>query len=148
MQTTNTSPPIAEPLWRLLARNLAIAAVVSAAITVRHEFRAFLPVVALALWPALGGHYVELAFGKLIRARISPGRFAQTVVRLLVWFAGGVLLYLCMCATSRVLPIRALPLRMWWCGSLLFIGLELGSPRVSCISTPAKLLQRTRVGKC
>jgi hypothetical protein len=126
MQTTNTSPPITEPFWRLLARNLAIAAVVSAVITlVRHEFRAFLPVVALALWPALGGHYVELTFGNGIRARISSGRLTQTVVRLLVWFAGGVVLYLCMCATSRVLPIRALPVRLWWFGGLLFIGLEL-----------------------
>src|SRR5689334_8233730 len=126
METSNTSPSIAEPFWRLLARNLAIAAVVSAVITlVRHEFRSFLPVVALALWPALGGHYVELAFGNGIRARISPGRFTQTVVRLLVWFAGGVLLYLCMCATSRLLPIRPLPLRLWWCGGFLFIGLEL-----------------------
>jgi hypothetical protein len=125
MQTTNTSPQIAEPLWRLLARNLAIAAVVSAAITVRHEFRAFLPVVAVALWPALGGHYVELAFGNIVRLRISPARFTQTIARLLVWFAGGVLLYLCMCATSRLLPIRPLPFRLWWFGGFLFIALEL-----------------------
>jgi hypothetical protein len=125
MQTTNPSPAIPEPFWRLLARNLAIAAVVSAAITVRHEFRAFLPVVALALWPALGGHYVELTFANAIRPRIPANRFTQTVVRLLVWFAGGVLLYLCMCATSRLLPIRPLPLGLWWFGGLLFVGLEL-----------------------
>lgn len=126
METSNSSPPIAEPFWRLFARNLAIAAVVAGVITVvRHEFRAFLPVVVLAMWPALGGHYVEMAFGSGVRARISSGRFTQMVVRLLVWFIGGVLLYLCMCATSRFLPIRALPLRLWWFGGLLFIGLEL-----------------------
>jgi hypothetical protein len=125
METSSNPPAIAEPFWRLFARNLVIAAVVAGAITVRHEFRAFLPVVALALWPAQGGHYVEMAFGNFVRPRISSGRFTQTVVRLLVWFVGGVLLYLCMCATSRVLPIRALPLRLWWFGGFLFIGLEL-----------------------
>ena len=109
----------------MLARNLAIVVVVSAAITVRHEFRVFLSVVAFAIWPALGGHYVELTFGNIVRPRISPGRVTQTIVRLLVWFVGGVLLYLCMCATSRLLPIRPLPLRLWWFGGILFVALEL-----------------------
>jgi hypothetical protein len=109
-----------------LARNAAIAIVVAGIVAlVRHDLRAFLPVAALALWPSLGGHYVELAFVNQMRTRISRGWLIQTVARVVVWFAGGVLLYLCMVVTAYIFPIKPLPLRLWWCGGFLFIGVEL-----------------------
>ena len=119
-------PRMEEPFRLTLARNATIATVVAAVLALlRHDPGAFLPVAALALWPSLGGHYVELAFVNGIRTRIPHGRLTQAVVRLLVWFAGGILLYACMAATSRALPIKALPLRLWWCGGFLFVGVEL-----------------------
>jgi hypothetical protein len=125
MQPTSW-PRIEEPFHRTLARNAAIAIVVAGIVAlVRHDLRAFLPVAALALWPSLGGHYVELAFVNQMRTRISRGWFIQTVARVVVWFAGGVLLYLCMVVTAYIFPIKPLPLRLWWCGGFLFIGVEL-----------------------
>jgi len=115
-----------EPLHRTLARNVTIAASVAAVFTlVRHDFKSFLPVAALALWPSLGGHFVELLFVNGIRDRIPQGHLVQAVVRLLVWYVGGILLYVCMAATSRALPIRPLPTGLWYYGGLLFVGLQL-----------------------
>jgi hypothetical protein len=126
MQTSNRWSRIEEPFGRTLARNVTIAILVGAVLALlRHDFKGFLPVVLLALWPSLGGHYVELAFVNVIRARIPRGRWTQAVVRLLVWFMGGVLLYGCMVPTAQALPINALPLRFWWIGGLCFVGVEL-----------------------
>lgn len=47
------------------------------------------------------------------------------VWRLVLWFAGGALLYMCMAVTARVLPIAPLRFGLWWVGGLSLIGLEL-----------------------
>jgi len=134
METNRRSSRIEEPLWRTLRRNVGIAILVATGIALlRHDFDRFLPVLALALWPSLGGHYVEVAFVNYIRARIPQAYLMQVLVRLLVWFAGGVLLYLCMTFTGRILPIKALPIRFWWCAGLLFVGLELALHAVLAI---------------
>jgi hypothetical protein len=127
METNRSSSRIEEPLWRTLRRNIGIDVVVSAVIALwRHDFQRFLPVMLLALWPTLGGHYVEVAFVNYLRPRLPQAGAIQVLVRLLVWFAGGLLLYLGMTFTSRILPIKPLPIRFWWCAGLLFVGLELG----------------------
>ena len=119
-------PRIEEPFYRTLARNLAIAVVVATVFAfVRHDLSRFLPIVVLALWPSLGGHYIEVAFVNVLRDRIPQGDFAQAVSRLLVWFLGGVLLYCGMALSSRVLPLRPLPFGLCVWGGLLFVGLEL-----------------------
>ena len=116
----------AEPLRRTLVRNVSLAAGVGALLALqRQSLRLFLPVAALALWFSLGGHYVELAFLNSFRARLSQGRLTQVALRLLVWFAGGVVLYVLMAASARVLPLEAPPLGMWWYGGVLLIGVEL-----------------------
>ena len=116
----------AEPLRRTLVRNVSLAAGVGALLALqRHSLRLFLPVAALALWFSLGGHYVELAFLNSLRVRLSQGRLTQVALRLLVWFAGGVVLYVLMAASARVLPLEAPPLGMWWYGGVLLIGVEL-----------------------
>ena len=115
-----------EPLRRTVARNVALAAGVGVVFALqRHGLRLLLPVAALALWFSLGGHYVELAFLNRLRARVSQGRLTQAGLRLLVWFAGGVVLYVLMAASARILPLDPPPLRMWWYGGLLLIGVEL-----------------------
>jgi hypothetical protein len=82
-------------------------------------------VTALALWFSLGGHYVELAFLNELRARLPRRRLTQALVRLLVWSGGGAVLYACMAGTARALPMETPPLRPWWFGGVLFIGVEL-----------------------
>lgn len=134
MQSSHSWPRFEEPFRRTLVRNVAIAAVVGAVLALlRHDLRLLLPSAALALWPSLGGHYIELAFLNGLRARIPQRRLTQAVVRLLVWSSGGVLLYVCMAAMARALPIKAPPLRLWWYGGFLFIGVELAVHAVLAI---------------
>jgi multisubunit Na+/H+ antiporter MnhG subunit len=126
MQPSTIWPPFEEPIRRTLARNVALAAVVGVALALqRHNLKLLLPVAALALWFSLGGHYVELAFLNGLRARVPQGRLTQTLVRLVVWFSGGVLLYAFMATTARALSIHAPPLRLSLYGGFLLIGVEL-----------------------
>jgi len=119
-------PRFDEPFRFTLARTVTLAAIVGAVLALRrHDLKLFLPFAALALWFTFGGHYVELAFLNGLRARVSKGRLIQGGVRLLVWFVGGVVLYVFMAASARVLPLKAPPLRMWWYGGVLLIGVEL-----------------------
>jgi len=105
---------------------VSLAAVVGAVLALqRQDLTVLLPAATLALWFTLGGHYVELAFLNGLRARIPASRLAQGVARLLVWLSGGVVLYVCMAVTARALPIAAPPLRLWWYGGFLLIGVEL-----------------------
>src|SRR5262245_31712892 len=104
-----------EPFRKTLARNATIAAVVGAVFAFqRRDFKRLLPVTVLALWFSLGGHYVELAFLKGVRARLPQRRMTQALARLVMWSCGGALLYTCMAATARALPIDAPSLRLWW----------------------------------
>ena len=126
MQPSTSADQFEEPLWRTLTRNVALAAGVGVVFALqRHQLRLLLPIAALALWFSLGGHYVELAFLNGLRARIPEGRLTQVGLRLVVWFAGGVVLYALMAVSARALPLEAPPLRMWWYGGLLLIVLEL-----------------------
>ena len=115
-----------EPLRRTVARNVALAVGFGVVFALqRHRLRLLFPIAALALWFSLGGHYVELAFLNALRARFSQGALTQAGLRLLVWFAGGVVLYVLMAASARILPLEPPPLRMWWYGGLLLIRVEL-----------------------
>ena len=109
MQPSTSANQAEEPLRRTLARNVALAAGVGVVIALqRHRLRLALPIAALALWFSLGGHYVELAFLNGLRARISEGRLIHVGLRLVVWFAGGGVLYVLMAASARVLRLEAL----------------------------------------
>ena len=126
MQSDTSWTRVDEPVRRTLARNVAIAAVVGAALAFpKHDLRLLLPLSALALWFSLGGHYVELAFLNGIRPRIPGARLTQLAARLTAWFAGGAVLYVFMAATAHVLPIEPPPVALWWLGGLLLIGVEL-----------------------
>jgi hypothetical protein len=63
MQASSRWPRFEEPFRHTLARNVALAAVVGAVLALLgHDLKLLLPLAALALWPSLGGHYIELAF--------------------------------------------------------------------------------------
>src|SRR5438105_7770866 len=120
MQPNTSASQFEEPLRRTLARNVALAASVGVVLAVqRHSLRLVLPIAVLALWFSLGGHYVEVAFLNGLRARISKGRLTQVALRLLVWFAGGVVLYVLMGAASHVLLLGAHLLRLLWFVTLM-----------------------------
>ncbi len=126
MQSSSRWFRFEEPFRRTLARNIIVAAVVGIVFAFqRHDLKLLLPVTTLAMWFSLGGHYVELAFLKGVRARIPQDHLTQGLVRLLVWSCGGAVLYACVSATARALDIGSPPLRLWWYGSVLFIGVEL-----------------------
>ena len=116
-----------ESIYTTLLRNGAIAVIIGAALSSARGGVARWPMnTLLALWPALGGHWVELWFLNWLRPRISKTPMVQVLARLGTWFAGGVVLYLGMYMTATALlgfkPVR------WpasWIGGLAFIGLEL-----------------------
>jgi hypothetical protein len=83
----------------------------------------------LALWPSLGGHWVELWFLNWLRPRLSDVRPVQVGARVGVWFVGGAGLALGMALTAMALGgFRSAQWSAWrtaWLGGLAFIGIEL-----------------------
>src|SRR3954469_14402925 len=89
--------PCREPLRTTLLRTVTIAVVIGAVLALPRGGVARWPAATLiALWPALGGHFVELFFLNLLRPRLPASRAVQIVARLIVWFVGGMILALCM----------------------------------------------------
>ena len=125
----DTAPfqPCREPLRTTLLRTGIIAVAIGAALTLPRGHIARWPAATLiALWPALGGHFVELLFLNVLRPRLPATRGVQIATRLLVWFVGGVVLALGMYATALAV-IGPRPLR--WPALLIagvaFVGIEL-----------------------
>lgn len=119
--------PAPEPLRTTLLRTASIALAVGGALTLAFgSGLARWPVnAALALWPAFGGHWVEVAYLRGVRPRVG-GRGAQVVARIAVWLAGGVLLALGAALTARfafALPPVRWPLLLL--GGPGFVGVEL-----------------------
>jgi hypothetical protein len=133
---TITSPPCREPLHQTLARTITIALVIGAVLA-RWPFGTAGWLThwgigtLLALWPSLGGHWVEVFFLNVLRPRLPAARIVQVAARLATWFIGGALLALAMKATAIALSAGAgllarLPAeQLAWIGGLCFIGIEL-----------------------
>jgi hypothetical protein len=117
---------IHEPMARTIARNLTIAIVAGVAVAVfrRAPFLA-LPNALLALWPSLGGHFVEIAFLDEVRHRLPRARLVRTSARLVWWLVGGSVLGAALIATAHALHVAAPPWRWWWMGAPAFVGIEL-----------------------
>ena len=92
----------------------------------------------LALWPALGGHWVEVWFLNWLRPRISGARAVQVGVRVGVWFVGGIALAMGMGLTA--MGLGSGPGQWgawgpaWWVGGVAFIGIELAAHLVLQLS--------------
>lgn len=122
--------PYRESLRITLTRTITIAVVVGGVLALSWRGPGSLATrwaVAsiLVLWPAVGGHLVELWFLNWLRPRLGDRRPVQTVARLAVWFVAGVALGIAMWLTGAALIgriFRAYPL--WWAG-IGFIGVEL-----------------------
>jgi hypothetical protein len=123
--TTSQWQPHREPLSSTLIRTAAIALVAGAAVAHWWGGLARWPLATLLLlWPAFGGHWVELWFLNWLRPRLSGSRAIQVVSRIVVWFIGGTALALGMSLTAMTLG-RPLHWPHWWVGGLGFIGIEL-----------------------
>jgi hypothetical protein len=121
------SQPCREPLRVTLARTGTIALVVGAILALRSGGLSYWPLAALlVLWPALGGHCVEIAFLNWLKPRLPAARAAQAAVRIGVWFAAGIILMLAMRLTAAALAgDRPSRWPAWWVGGLGFVGIEL-----------------------
>jgi hypothetical protein len=80
---------------------------------------------AVMLWPSLGGHWLELWFLNWLRPRIPAARPVQVVVRLAVWFMGGLGLGFGMRLTVIAFTGRhSTQWPAWWAAGLAFLGIE------------------------
>ena len=124
---TSQWKPYQEPFRATVLRNGIIAIVVGAALAQLRGGLARWPLATLlALWPSLGGHWVELWFLNWLRPRISTARALQVAARVGVWFVGGAGLFIGARLTAMALAsFRPARWPAWWVGGLGFIGLEL-----------------------
>ena len=119
--------PYREPLRTTLARTGTIALVAGAIWAASAGRLAFWPVATLlVLWVSFGGHFVELLFLNGLRPRLPASRAVQVLVRIGVWFIGGIILLVGMRLTATALAASR-PVRWpaWWVEGLAFIAIEL-----------------------
>ena len=79
----------------------------------------------MALWPAFGGHWIELWFLNWLRPRIAPGRYVQVLARLAMWSVGGIAIAMMMRVTAHALGGVDIAWRTVWLGGVAFIAIEL-----------------------
>ena len=146
--TTSQWTPYREPLGVTLARTGAIALVIGAVLAASSRgiggggigggggggggggLARWAMASLLALWPALGGHFIELWFLNWLRPRLPSARAPHVVARVLTWFVGGGLFAACMRLTALALAggaTAARPMRpTWWVAAgFVYIGIEL-----------------------
>jgi hypothetical protein len=120
--------PYREPLRSTLLRTGSIAIAIGAVLAIAfHGGVARWPAATLlALWPAFGGHWVELWFLNWLRPRLPAIRGVQIAARLATWFVGGIVLALGMYATALVvIGPRAIRWPALLIAGVAFIGIEL-----------------------
>lgn len=119
--------PHREPWRETLRRNLAIAVVGGGVVSLlRGGVQAWPTVTVLMLWPAFGGHFLEIWFLNRLRLVLPRDRGTQLAARLGLWFAGGIAVFnaaaLTAWALRRPFVVPQLP---WWGAGLGFIAVEL-----------------------
>jgi len=78
------------------------------------------------LWPAFGGHWVELFFLNGLRPHLPQSGSFQRFARIAVWFAGGVLLAAGARVSAEMLHVHArLVWLTWVTAGSLFVAIEL-----------------------
>jgi len=125
--TTAQWQPYREPLRVTLLRTGLIALITGAIVSRWWGGLSHWPAATLLmLWPAFGGHWIELGFLNRLRPRIAPTRAIQMAARIAAWFIGGTVLAVGMGMTAMVLNgIGTAKWPAWWICGLAFIGIEL-----------------------
>ena len=119
--------PYREPFRVTLTRTLSIALVAGAAVALPAGGIQRWPAVSLLmLWPAFGGHWIDLLFLNGLRPHLPANRLIQRLSRLLVWFVGGVVLAAGVELTARALFDRPNLFWLTWASAgAAFVGIEL-----------------------
>jgi hypothetical protein len=119
--------PYREPLRVTLTRTISIAIVAGAVVASRSGGVRRWPLLSLLmLWPALGGHWIDLAFLNWLRPRLPVSRRIQVVARIAVWFVGGMALALGARLTATLLlEHQSLAWLTWAMAGTAFVGIEL-----------------------
>ena len=120
--------PFREPLRVTALRTGAIAMAIGAVLAgFRGGVRGWPMATLLALWPAFGGHWVEVWYLNGLRPRLRGGRRAQVAARMGLWFATGVAIAFAMRLTSEAAGLQPLRWLAWRVGGAAFIGIELAA---------------------
>jgi hypothetical protein len=119
--------PFQEPLRMTLLRNGTISILVGAAVARFWGGLARWPLMTLlVLWPALGGHWLEVCYLNWLRPRLAPTRGVQVVARVAVWFLGGIGFAFAMRLTATALSdFRPAHWPEWWLAGVALIFIEL-----------------------
>ena len=119
--------PYREPLRTTLVRTVSIALLAGALVALwSGGLRRWPAISLLMLWPAFGGHWVDLLFLYYLRPRLPSTRRAQRGVRIVVWFLGGVGLALGVRLTAMLLLARPRVAWLTWAiAGVAFITIEL-----------------------
>ena len=119
--------PYREPIRTTLWRTGVIAIVAGGVVARFWGGFAHWPLAALlALWPAFGGHWVEVWFLYWLRPRISDAHRWQIGCRVCVWFVGGMGLAVGAALTARAVAGLPWPrTRVWAMAGFAFVGIEL-----------------------
>jgi hypothetical protein len=124
--TTSQWQSAREPLRDTLLRNGIIAISIGFVLALLWGGLARWPIASLlALWPSLGGHWLEVWFLNRLRHRLPAARTVQTASRVVVWFMGGTGLAIGIALTAMALGIRLAHWPPWWLAGAAFIGIEL-----------------------
>jgi len=124
--------PYREPLRTTLTRTIGIAIVAAAFVALSSGgLRRWPSLVAVMLWPAFGGHWVDLLFLNWLRPRLPDTRIVQRIARLAIWFVGGVLIGIGVRVTAAVvLPRASMAWLTWPVAGIAFIAVELAAHAV------------------
>jgi fatty acid desaturase len=78
------------------------------------------------LWPAFGGHWIDLAFLNWLRPRLPESRQIQAAARVAMWFVGGMVLALGVRLTAMLLlEDQSLARLTWATAGTVFVAIEL-----------------------
>jgi hypothetical protein len=119
--------PHREPLRVTLTRTFGIALVGGALVAPWAGGVGRWPLLSLLLlWPAFGGHWIDLFFLNWCRPRLPRTGAIQRFARIAVWFGGGVVLALGVRQTARLALERpSLTWFTWARAGALFVVIEL-----------------------
>lgn len=119
--------PYDEPLRVTLTRTLIIASLAGAVVAPWSGGLRRWPILSLLmLWPAFGGHWVDVLFLNWLRPRLPAASHIQRAARMAVWFVGGILLALGARLTATLLLSRPPAAWLTWAmAGTAFVSIEL-----------------------
>lgn len=119
--------PYREPFRVTLIRTFGVALVVGVLIALWSGHPRYWPALSLlVLWPAFGGHWVELLFLNWARPRLPAAWPVQRGARFAFWFVGGIILAAgARLTASLVLSRPHIAWLTWAVAGVGFIAIEL-----------------------